>query len=83
MDQYEPENISYIPVETPPKLNVHKTFLWRLGCLINMLYTFVKVICPLGCGNISKLLNGYNAHFRFKSHIKNVSMKTKIYFYLY
>ena len=38
--QHEPENNSYIPVDTPRKLNVHKTLLWRLGRHINMLWRF-------------------------------------------
>ena len=28
LDQHEPGNNFHIPVDTPPKLNVHKLFLW-------------------------------------------------------
>ena len=51
MDQREPENSLHITenslyslhitVDTPPELDVHKTFLSRLGHHINMLCTFV------------------------------------------
>ena len=40
MHQQKPGNNSHIPVDTPPKLNVYKMFLRRLGRHINILYTF-------------------------------------------
>lgn len=59
MDQHEPGNNLHISVDKPPKLNVYKMFLWRLGRL-----------CPLRYRNISKLMNDLNVHFHFKSNTK-------------
>ena len=38
--------------------------------IIESLQCILKAVYPLGCRNISKLLNGQNAHSRFKPHRK-------------
>ena len=83
MDQHEPDNTLYIPVDTPTKFNKHKRLIWGPGLILTCHVRSFKFVCPLRCRNISKLLNGKSAHFRFKPHRKNKSLNTKTYFYLY
>ena len=56
MDQHEPGNDLHIPVDTPPRLNVHKTFCEVYDVLLTGFVGSVKVVCPLGSRNISKLM---------------------------
>ena len=78
MDQHD----LYIPVDKLTK-GTQDDFFDVYDVILTCYLRSFKVICPLGCRNIGKLLNGQNAHFRFKPHGKYKSMNTKAYFYLY
>ena len=81
MDQHEPEKNTYIGVNTPNKLKEHNMFFDVQDLMLTCYARLFKVVCPLGCRNTSKLLNGQNAHFCLKPHRKIRSMNT--YFCLY
>ena len=72
MDQHEPDNDLHIPVDTPPKLNVHKTFCEVYDVLLTGFVGSVKVVCPLGSRNISKLTEWSKCTFSFQiTHTQN------------
>ena len=76
MDQHETENNLHIPVDTSPKLNIYKT---SYNVILTCYAPSFRVLCSLGCKNISKPVNGQNEHFRFKPPRKNKSIDADLF----